>query len=325
MRISTTVGVGLDGPQTAADITAEVRRAADLGLAGAWWPQLFGWDALTSLAVAGVQVPGIPLGTAVVPTYPRHPLVLASQALSAQAAVGNRLTLGLGPSHRHLVEDLFGYRFDRPARHTRELLEVLGPLLRGEAVEHRGEAHHVVGQVVVPGAEPPRVLLAALGPVMLGIAGELADGTVATWTGVRTVGHHIVPRLVAAAERAGRPAPEVVVSLPLAVTTGGEGGADAARAWVAERFGVAGDMPSYRAMLDLEGVAGVDEVVIAGDEASVERQLRSFADAGATEMIAVPFGPPDQVDRTLALLSTLNAAAGPAQPAARAGQPPVRA
>jgi len=305
MRISTTVGIELDGPQTAADITAEVRRAADLGLPGAWWAQLFSWDALTSLAVAGAQVPDIPLGTAVVTTYPRHPLVLATQALSAQASVGNRLTLGVGPSHRQLVESIYGYDFDRPARHTRGYLEALVPLLRGEAVELRGEVHHVVGQVAVAGAEPPAVLLAALGPVMLRLAGELVDGTVTTWTGVRTVGDHVVPRVTAAAERAGRPAPQVVVSLPVAVT--GPGGADGARAWVAERFGIAGDMPSYRAMLDIEGVAGVDELVIAGDEASVERQLRSFAEAGATELIAVPFGPPDQVDRTLSLMSALAA------------------
>lgn len=304
MRISTTVGVELDGPQTATDIAAEVRRAADLGLAGAWWPQLFSWDALTSLTAAGVLVPDIPLGTAVVTTYPRHPLALAAQALSAQAAVGNRLTLGIGPSHRQLVETIYGYDFDRPARHTREYLQALVPLLHGEAVDQRGEAHHVVGQVDVAGAEPPPVLVAALGPVMLRIAGELTDGTVATWTGVRTVADHIVPRLNGAAERAGRPRPQVVVSLPVAVTAAG--GAADARAWVGERFGMAGDLPSYRAMLDIEGAAGVDEVVIAGDEAEVERQLRSFADAGTTELIAVPFGPPDQLSRTLALLSTLS-------------------
>lgn len=301
MRISTTVGIELDGPQTAAEITAEVHRAAELGLAGAWWAQLFSWDALTSLAVAGTQVPGIPLGTAVVTTYPRHPLVLAAQALSVQAAVGNRLTLGVGPSHRQLVESIYGYDFDHPARHTREYLEALVPLLRGEAVEHRGEVHHVVGQVTVAGAEPPTVLLAALGPMMLQIAGELVDGTVTTWTGTRTVGDHIVPRVTTAAQRAGRPTPQVVVSLPVAVTNDPR----SARAWIAERFGIAADMPSYRAMLDIEGATGVDEVVIAGNETTVQQQLHSFADAGATELIAVPFGPPDQLNRTLTLLSTL--------------------
>ena len=304
MRISTTVGLELDGPQTSAEIIDEVRHAARLGLAGAWWAQLFSWDALTSLAVAGSHVPDLPLGTAVTTTYPRHPLALAGQALSTQAAIGNRLTLGIGPSHKSLVEPMLGLDFDRPVRHTREYLQVLVPLLHGEAVDFHGEVHHAAAQLAVAGAKPPGVLLAALGPVMLRIAGELTDGTVATWTGVRTVADHIVPRLTAAAEKAGRPAPRVVVSLPVAVTAD----ADAARAWIADRFGMAGDMPSYRAVLDLEGAAGVDEVTVAGDEADVERQLARLRDAGATEFIGVPYGPPDQVNRTLEVLGALNRA-----------------
>ena len=299
MRISTTVGIELDGPQTIDEIVAEVRRAADLGLAGAWWAQLFSWDALTALTVAGREVPDLPLGTAVVTTYPRHPLALAGQVLSVQAAIGNRLTLGIGPSHKQLVEALFGLSFDRPAAHTREYLTALMPLLRGESVDFHGEVHHATGQITVAGAVPPKVLLAALGPVMLRIAGELTDGTVATWTGLRTLETYVVPVITAAAETAGRPVPEVVASLPVAVTDD----ADAARAWVGERFAPANDMPSYRAMLDREGVATVDRLVIAGDETEVERELARYADTGAMEMIAVPFGPPAQVDRTLALLA----------------------
>jgi F420-dependent oxidoreductase-like protein len=304
MRIGTAVALGLDGPQTIDEIVGEVRQAADLGLAGAWWAQVLSWDALTALTVAGLRVPGVPLGTAVVTTYPRHPLALAGQALSAQAAVGNRLTLGIGPSHKPAVEGTLGLAFDRPARHTREYLQALVPLLRGEAVDFDGEIHHAHGQITVPGAEPPSVLVAALGPVMLWTAGELADGTIVTWTGVRTVGEHIVPRITAAASAAGRPAPRVVLSLPIAVTD------DAARArgFVADRLGMAGDLPSYRAMLDIEGVAGPEDVVIVGDEAAVERQLRRFEDAGATELLAVPFGPQAQVARTLGLLADLNTA-----------------
>jgi F420-dependent oxidoreductase-like protein len=302
MRIGTTVGLQLDGPQTIDDVVTEVRQAAEVGLAGAWWAQVVGWDALTAIAVAGAQVPDLPLGTAVVATYPRHPLALAGQALSAQAATGNRLVLGIGPSHQYLVESMFGLDYHRPALHTREYLEVLVPLLRGEAVDFHGEVFDVTAQIAVPGAEPPPVLVSALGPVMLRIAGELAEGTIATWTGVRTVGEHITPRLTAAAEAAGRPAPRVVVSLPVAVTDD----VDAARRWIAERFGMAADLPSYRAMLDIEGVKGVDEVVIAGDESAVEHQLRQFEDAGATELIAVPYGSPEQVTRTLQVLADLD-------------------
>jgi F420-dependent oxidoreductase-like protein len=309
MEISTAVALGLDGPQTSDDVVAEVRRAADLGLAGAWWGQVFGWDALTSLTAAGLSVPDLPLGTAVVPTYPRHPLALASQALTVQATLGDRLTLGVGPSHAPLVEGAFGLPFDRPARHTREYLQALVPLLRGEAVDVRGELVRAAGQVAVAGAAPPSVLLAALGPAMLRVAGELTDGTIVTWAGPRALGEHVVPRLTAAAEGAGRPAPRVVLSLPVAVT-GDEGGA---RAWVVERFGMAGDLPSYRAVLDREGASGVADVVVAGDEAAVARRLRALADAGATELVAVPYGPPEQVSRTLEVLAGLDARSGAAR------------
>ena len=302
MQIGTTVGIQLDGPQTIGDIVDEVRHVAARGLAGAWAGQVFSWDALTILTAAGVAVPDLPLGTAIVPTYPRHPLALASQALSTQAAIGNRLTLGIGPSHKQLVEPTLGVPFDRPARHTREYLDALVPLLHGEAVELRGEVLHVAGQIGVPGAEPPEVLVAALGPVMLRTAGELADGTIATWTGVRTLGDHIVPRLTAAAEAARRPRPRVVVSLPVAVTDDPDG----ARAWVSERFQVAASLPSYRAVLDIEGVDGVADVSIVGDEAAVTTHVQALGDAGATDLIAVPFGSAEQQARTLDLLADLS-------------------
>jgi len=259
-------------------------------------------DALTAATVAGLAVPGLPLGTAVVTTYPRHPLVLAGQALTVQAAIGNRLTLGVGPGHRQRVETAFGLEFDRPARHTREYLSVLMPLLRGEPVEFDGEFQHVSGQVGTPGARPPAVLLAALGPAMLRVAGELADGTVTVWTGVRAVATHIVPRIAAAAEAAGRPAPRVVVNLPIAVTDA----ADGARAWVAEHFGAAGQVPGYRAMFELEGAGGPADVVVAGDERTVRDGLRRYADAGATEFVAVPFGTSGQIARTLDALGGLH-------------------
>jgi F420-dependent oxidoreductase-like protein len=229
-------------------------------------------------------------------------LALASQALTVQAATGNRLTLGVGPGHKQRVETMLGMTFDRPARHTREYLSVLMPLLRGESVEFSGEIYRVAGQVNTPGAQPPYVLLAALGSVMLRTAGELADGTVTVWTGVRTIATHIAPRITAAADAAGKPAPRVVVNLPIAVTEDPDG----ARTWIAEHFGASSLVPSYRAMFDLEGVRGGADVVVVGDERRVEKELHRFADAGATEFIAVPFGSPEQVTRTLTFLGNLN-------------------
>lgn len=306
MRISTNVGIGIDRPRTLDETVAEVRRAADLGLDGAWWAERRTFDALTAVTVAGLAVPDLPLGTAVVTTYPRHPLALAYQALSVQAAIGNRLTLGIGPGHRQHVEASLGLSFERPAQHTREYLSSLMPLLRGEQVEFRGDVHHVVGQVPTPGAQPPSVLLAALGPVMLRIAGELADGTVAIWTGVRTVATHITPRVTAAADAAGRPAPRVLVNLPIAVTDDPAG----TRNRIAAHFAGVGMVPRYRALLEMEGAGGGADVATVGAEREVEKELRRFADASATEFIAVPFGSPDQVARTLAFLGHLTGTAG---------------
>ncbi|MFC5181696.1 TIGR03564 family F420-dependent LLM class oxidoreductase [Actinomadura harenae] len=302
MRISTNVGIGIDRPRTIAEIVEEARRAADLGLGGAWWAERHTADALTSATVAGLAVPGLPLGTAVVTTYPRHPLALASQALTVQAATGNRLTLGIGPGHKHQVETALGMDYDRPAQHSREYLSALVPLLHGEQVEFDGEIHHVSGQIRTPGARPPSVLLAALGPVMLRTAGELADGTVTVWTGVRTVAEHVVPLITASAESAGRPAPKVVVNLPIAVTDDPDG----ARSWIAEHFGASRRVPRYRALFEREGVGGAEDIAVVGDERQVEKGLRRFADAGATEFIAVPFGPEEQITRTLTALGALN-------------------
>jgi F420-dependent oxidoreductase-like protein len=299
MRIGLNVnemGVPLDG------VVAGVRAAAEAGMSGAWLGQRPGWDALTTLALAGREVPDIPLGTAIVPSYPRHPLVLAAQALTTQAATGNRLTLGVGTSHRHIVEGQFGLSFERPARHLREYLTALQPLLRGESVAYRGETLAATGQVLAPGAEPPSVLVGALGPAMLKVAGELTDGTVTVWAGPRALADHVVPAITKAA--AGRPDPRVVALTIVSVT----GDPDARRAEIAQQLGQAGSQPSYRAILDREGAAGPVDTAVLGDERTVTAGLRRLADAGATELIAYPLGPAEDQSRTLRLLADLNRA-----------------
>jgi F420-dependent oxidoreductase-like protein len=300
MRIGIGVGEALE-MVTREETLEQVRAAEVAGFATAWWAQIFNWDALTTIAVVGAQVPRIALGTAVVPTYPRHPLMLASQALTVQTAIGNRLRLGIGPSHRVMMEDLYGYSFERPARHIREYLSALGPLLRGESVSYQGETLRAIGQIDVPGARPPSVLLAALGPTMLRIAGELTDGTITAWTGPKTIAGHIVPTIVGAAKAAGRPDPQIIANGLVSVTSDPA----EARGLVAERYGVAGQVPSYRAMLDRENVAGPADLAIVGDEAAVARQLRQYADAGSTEFLAYVFGTPEDRARTVALLAGL--------------------
>src|SRR3954447_24143127 len=237
-------------------IVAQIRAAS--GVDTAWITQGPNLDALSTLAAVG-PVP-IELGTAVVPFPQRHPLVLASQALTVQAATGNRLTLGIGTGIARMVDSMFGLPTDRPARRLREYLEVLRPLLRGEAVEHHGETLTAVGAVTVDGATAPAVLVAALGPAMLKVTGELADGTITWMTGPRTLENHVVPSITAAV--AGRPAPRVVAGLGISVTSD----EDAARSRYATDFALSGQVPEYRAMLDREGVTGPGDILIAGDE-----------------------------------------------------------
>jgi alkanesulfonate monooxygenase SsuD/methylene tetrahydromethanopterin reductase-like flavin-dependent oxidoreductase (luciferase family) len=141
-----------------------------------------------------------------VPVYPRHPIALSSQAQTVQAALRGRLRLGVGVSHHESVEARFGYSFDRLARYLREYLRALMPLLHEGHVEFRGET--VIADTSgwpahVPGSTPPPTLVAALGPAMLRVAGELADGTITWLAGPRTLEQHVVPTLTRAA--AGRP------------------------------------------------------------------------------------------------------------------------
>lgn len=303
MDIGITLGLGLDGPQTFEDVVDEAAAVHAAGFTTAWAAQVpGGWDALTLLAAVGNRVPDVGLGTAIVPTIPNHPLTLAGQALSLQAATGNRLTLGVGVSHELIVKGMYGLPFDRPARGLREYLTVLQPLLRGEPVDHDGETLRVAGAIGVAGAEPPPVLVAALGPAMLKVAGELSEGTIATWVGPKALEGFVVPRLAAAAAAAGRPDPRVIVSLPIVLTDD----EDAARAQAVTAFGQAHDLPAYRAMLDRESPGtSVGDVTLAGDETSIARQIARLEEAGATELIPVPVGGPEDKARTIAFLSTL--------------------
>lgn len=294
------IGIGLDERgMTLNEVTGWARAAADAGLAGFWLGEHRAWDPLTALAVAAREAPGIELGTAVALTYARHPLTLAAHALTVQAASGNRLTLGLGPSHAALIEGQYGLSFDRPARHVREYAEALGPLLRGEPVAYDGETLHATGEIIAPGTSTPPLLISALGPVMLRLAGELADGTVLAWAGPKAIEDYVAPAIARAAEAAGRPAPRIVAT-PLTLVTGDP---DAARRRIAADFGMAATLPSYRAMLDRGGAAEITDVVAVGDEATVERELRRYADAGATDVVAMLVGEPEEQRRTLSAMA----------------------
>jgi len=287
--------------RTVDQVVADARAAERDGFALYVMAQVFGLDSLTTLAIVGREVPRIELATGVVPTYPRHPFVLAQQALTVQAATGGRLTLGIGLSHQIVVESMWGLSFDKPLRHMREYLSVLLPLVHEGAVSYAGETFTTNGTLDVAGRTPPTVVVAALGPKMLELAGSVADGT-ATWmTGVETLGSYTVPTITAAAERAGRPAPRVVASLPVVVTDD----AAAAHERAATDFQVYGMLPSYRAMLDREGAAGPADVAIVGDEATVTKALGRLADVGVTDFVASIFGTREERACTRQLLQSL--------------------
>jgi F420-dependent oxidoreductase-like protein len=290
------IGLWIEG-QLGASVPEVGRQLADAAGAGytrAWVGEVGSWDPLTLLAATGHHGPGLGLGTAIVRTYPRHPLALAAQALTVQATTGARLTLGVGPSHGPVVAGQYGIPFDAPARNTREYLGVLLPLLRGEEVSFRGEHWTAAGRIGVYEVTPPTVLLSALGPAMLRIAGELADGTITAWAGPSTIGSFVQPRLSRAAAAAGRPDPQVVAQVCVCVTSDPDG----ARRWVDDAFAPAAELPSYRAVFEREGLSSPGAAILAGDETAVERGLRRFADAGATEVQVVPVGSPEEKSRT---------------------------
>jgi F420-dependent oxidoreductase-like protein len=261
----------------------------------------FSWDAMTALAIAGQSTEHIELGTAVVPTYPRHPLVMAQQALTTQASVGGRFTLGIGLSHKVMMTGALGLAYERPARHMREYLSVLGPLLEGHPVSVRGDLYQVEASLTIGSAARVPVIVAAMGPAMLRIAGTFADGTITSWVGPKTLGDHVAPSITAAATAAGKPPPRVIAGLPIALTNE----PDAAREHLATQVAFYNTLPAYKAMLDREGVDNPAAVALFGDEAAVDAALDRLAGAGATDYAAqVVSVEPGATARTLEYLAS---------------------
>jgi F420-dependent oxidoreductase-like protein len=295
--------VSADGATPVDGLLRRFERAEALGFQTAWVGQTFDHDALMLLALAARATRRIELGTWVVPIQPRHPSVLAQQALTLQAASAGRLVLGVGVSHAAVIEKHLGLDYDRPALRVREYLAVLAPLLAGEAVRFEGDTVRASLRLGLR-AEPPPVFLAALGPQMLKLAGELADG-VAIWLGgPRYLERYAIPRIRAAADAAGRPLPRIACGLPVVVT------ADAAKARAAAEAFLAPSsrLPAYRRVLEREGAATPAAVAIVGDAAGVGEDLQRLSELGVSDFNAVPFaveGDADAVPRTQELLAEL--------------------
>ncbi len=279
------IGVGIGAGNDVESLLGQLRRAEEGGFQSAWIPNIFGVDAMTLAALAGRDTSTLEIGTAVVPTHSRHPFYMAQQALTTQAALGGRFVLGLGPSHAVVIENMLGLSYARPARHVREYVTVVRELLETGKTKFEGEMYRVNGSLDVAGGGACPILIGALGPMMRRIAGELADGTITWMTGARTLGEQIGPGVRAAAEAAGRPAPRVVAGIPVLLTDDPAG----ARAAASQIFSLYGTLPSYRAMLDREGVTDPGELAIVGDEKAIEQAIGALADAGVTDFHASIF------------------------------------
>jgi F420-dependent oxidoreductase-like protein len=253
------------------------------------------------MAVAAGEAPDMSLVSAVVPIHTRHPMAMAQQAMSVQSASGGRLTLGIGLSHRLVVEERYGISFDQPARHMRDYLDVLLPLVRTGKASHTGPYWSYHSQLAIEDASPCPVVLAAMGPQMLALAGSLCDGTIVTMTGPRTVAEYVIPTMAAAADRAGRPLPAVMMSVGACVTDN----VATARERRAEDTAFLAELPSYRAMLDREGAASPADISIIGSESEVAAGVERLSSCGATAVGVYAFGNAQEVAATRTAIGAL--------------------
>jgi F420-dependent oxidoreductase-like protein len=270
----------------------DARWAEEAGLHSIWVPQIpDDLDALTMAAVVAAETNRIEVGTAVVPVQPRHPIALAQQALTVQAVAEGRLTLGLGVSHHWIIEEMMGLPFEHPVATMGAYLDVLDAALAGPgAVDVENERFRIHNPLDLTDIAPTPVLLAALGPRMLELAGSRADGTSLWLADERAIATHVAPILVAAAEAAGRPAPRIVAGVPVCHCRDDE--VELAVERTNRILSEAEVSPSYQRLLDRGDAAGVGDLLAAGSEASVEQRLRAFADAGVTDLSVrvVPIG-----------------------------------
>lgn len=282
-----TLGVALDASDADNQIDATVRLAQEAraaGLRSAWFGQTFGADSPQLAAIVGREVPGLHVGTSAIPVFGRHPLLVSSQAQTAQAATHGRYHLGLALGTKLLTETGFGIPFERPIARLREFLTALRQLTETGAADFHGELLTATTPLParVPGAEAGvPLLVAAMGPQALRASGELADGILPYLAGPRALEEHIVPAVTAAARAAGRPAPRIVALVYGVVTDD----ADAVREKATEKLAFYEQFPSYARVVELSGGRRAGDVAVIGDERTVAAEVRRYRDAGATEVV----------------------------------------
>jgi F420-dependent oxidoreductase-like protein len=302
--------IGLNGGgATVTRMIEQAKRAEDDGFTTLWYPSAVAGDPLVAMSIAGHGTTTLELGTAVLQTYTCHPTLQATRAAAAAVAMGRPgLTLGVGPSHQPVVELMQGMDYSHAGRHTEEYVQIVTCILRGEPVAFQGEDFRVnVTPVPLPDGFTVPVLVAALGPRLLRVAGQHADGTILWMANATAVASHVAPRLRAAAAAAGRPAPRIVAGLPVAV----HDDVAEARAVAGQQFAMYGTLPNYQRILAHGGCPGPADAAIVGDEAAVGEQIEALFAAGATDVWAAPFPVGDDrkasTARTRALLKELAA------------------
>jgi 5,10-methylenetetrahydromethanopterin reductase len=284
MKIGIMAGSGFDPDPTLPGMVNNARRIEQMGFDSLWMATIYGYDALTALTAIAGSTTRIELGTAVVASHPRHPMAMAQQALTAAAASNGRFTLGIGLSHRYVIEQEMGLCYQRPAAHMHEYLQVLMPLLTAGSVAFSGDFFSVNASLNVPEAVKVPVIVAALGPAMLELAGSQTNGTTLWLTGPKTIAQHSVPLIRRAAAAAGRPPPRIVAGMPISITRKPA----SARADIDHKLALYRNIPSYRAMLDREGAEGPGDIALVGDETTLRQQLQQLRDIGVTDLNAVP-------------------------------------
>jgi F420-dependent oxidoreductase-like protein len=281
------------------DVVSRARRAHEVGVRQVWLAQQFDYEAITLAALIGAAVPGLGVGTSVVPINPRHPLIMASLAQTAQAASHGNFSLGLGLGAHEPERQAFGASWPNTIPRLREHLTVLRSIFTEGAVDFHGDEFTASPgwPVAVPGGAPLPVYVAAMGPKALRVTAELADGTLPYLAGPRTIAEFIEPTIAKAAADAGRPKPRIIASVPVLVTEDSQNDIDAGRDLAARQLSFYETIPSYRRVIAREGVDNVAELAAVGGSDAVARRLKTYLDAGATDVVLSPLDRSESADR----------------------------
>ena len=284
MRISVFIGEGPSGTGVNGLVDAAIK-AEQFGFDGIWYPQLNNVDALTVIGLASNNTSKIQMGTAVIPIFTRHPLVMAQQAMTVQIAINGRLSLGLGLSHKVIMQNSFGLKYENLTQHAIEYLSIINQLNESSSVDFTGQFYRAEWTIDLPNFSKFPVFFAALGPKMLAAAGKYADGTITWMAGPKVLERDIVPLITKSSKMAERSCPKILAGIPVAITNDIEKARESAN----KQFGLYKKFPSYKRLLCLENASLVSDIAVIGNRNEVKNQLERYYSSGANEILAMAF------------------------------------